>query len=154
MRENFKSKQSQRTQFIVNEGILYQKRDMLMLLRDLGHVFYYEFQSRKVSSKGKGYIMRVSANSEEPTLFLAGRIYINVNAFDYLRVKKVRGQEKTIFELVSGDRVIKLLPDDNPRAHPPLSQSLFADKLLELGIVADEPWDRREDEDGWSDETP
>ena len=134
-------------QFIVNDGIIYNKRDMLTILRDLGHVIYYEFLKGKIVEKGRGYIMRVCANSEEPTLFLSGRIYINVNILDYIKVKKVKGEEKTLFELVSGDRVIKLLPDDNPRAHPPLSQSLFADKLLELGIVAEEPLEYGDDRD-------
>jgi hypothetical protein len=132
-------------QFIVNEGILYNKRDMLALLRDLGHVIYYEFQKGKVTSRGRGYIMKVCANSDEPTLFLAGRIYINVAMFDYVNVKKVKGQDKTLFELHSGDRILRLLPDDAPRSQPPMSQSLFADKLMELGIVTDEPWDSNDD---------
>lgn len=142
-------------QFIMNEGIIYNKRDMLTLLRDLGCVIYYEFLNGKVTEKGRGYIMRVSANSEEPTLFLSGRIYINVNVLDFIKVKKVKEQEKTLFELYINDRVIKLLPDDNPRNQPPLSQSLFADKLIELGIVADEQWDKGEegDEGFYSDET-
>jgi len=148
MRDKSKPKQMNRVQFIVNEGIIYNKRDMLTLLRDLGHVMYYEFSKGKIVSRGKGYIMRVCSNSEEPTLFLSGRIYINVSIFDYIRVNKVKGQEKTLFELYSGDRVIKLLPDDHPRNQPQLSQSLFADKLMELGIAADEPWDSAEEDEG------
>jgi hypothetical protein len=144
---NDKHKETKRPdhlQFIVNEGIIYGKRDMLTILRDLGYVVYYEFDGVKILGKGRGYIMKVCANSEEPTLFLAGRIYINVNILDYIKVGKVKGQDKTLFELHSGDKIIKILPDDNPRREPPLSQSLFAYKLIELGIVTDEPWDREE----------
>lgn len=154
MQERHKSKQLNRIQFIVNEGIIYNKRDMLTLLRDLGHVVYYEFLKGKIASKGRGYIMRVCASSEEPTLFLSGRIYINVNVFDYMRVKKAKGQEKTLFELHGGERIIRLLPDDSPKSHPPLSQSLFADKLMELGIVTEEPWESTDEgEDSSTDET-
>jgi len=144
-KKNQESRQLNKLQFIVNDGIVYNKRDMLTLLRDLGHVIYYEFIGGRVAGKGRGYIMRVSASSEEPTLFLSGRIYINVNVFDYLKFKKMKGAEKTLFELYGSDRVIKLIPDDNSRSQPPLSQSLFADKLMELGIVADEPWDSAEE---------
>lgn len=146
MTDRHKNKQVNKIQFIINDGIVYNKRDMLMLLRDLGHVVYFEFSNGKPAARGKGYIMRVSANLEEPTLFLAGRIYINVNVFDYIKLAKVKGQEKTLFELHSASRTIRLLPDDNPRNQPPMSQSLFADKLMELGIVAEDPWD--EDDGG------
>ncbi len=148
MSEKDNQKATNRVQFIVNDGIIYNKKDMLTLLRDLGHVVYYEFIRGKVVAKGRGYIMRVSASSEDPTLFLSGRVYINVNVFDYIRLTKIRGQEKTLFELHSGDRVINLLPDDNPRAQAPLSQSLFADKLMELGIVAEDQLENPEEEDG------
>ena len=62
-------------QFIVNNGIVYNKRDMVTLLQDLGNVSYYELVDSKIVSQGKGYIMRLCCNSEEPTLFLQGRIY-------------------------------------------------------------------------------
>jgi len=145
------SRAKNKTQFIVNEGILYNKRDMLMLLRDLGNVIYYEVKDSNIVGKGRGYIMRVCANSEEPTLFLSGRIYINVTVFDYMRVTKVKGSDRTMFELFSGDRIIKIIPDEK-RGQGPLPQSLFADKLIEFGIMSDEPADR-EDFDSFGEDT-
>lgn len=139
-------------QFIVNDGILYNKRDILMLLRDLGNVIYYEVKSGTVVNKGRGYIMRVSSSSEEPTLFLAGRIYINVTVFDYMRVHKVKGSDRTMFELFGGDRVIKIIPDDK-QGQAPLPQSLFADKLIEFGIMSDDEAGDREDLDGLGEES-
>ena len=145
-------KAKNKIQFIVNEGILYNKRDILMLLRDLGNVVYYEVKDGGIVNKGRGYIMRVSASSEEPTLFLSGRIYINVAVFDYMRVQKVKGSDRTMFELYSGDRVIKILPDDK-HGQTPLSQSLFADKLIEFGIMSDDEQMDREDFDGLDNDT-
>jgi len=145
-------KRKNKIQFIVNEGILYNKRDILMLLRDLGNVVYYEVKEGNIVNKGRGYIMRVSANSEEPTLFLSGRIYINVTVFDYMRVKKIKGSDRTMFELFGGDRMIKIIPDEK-RGAGPLPQSLFADKLIEFGIMSDGEQRDSEDYDGF-DENP
>ncbi len=146
------SKAKNKIQFIVNEGILYNKRDILMLLRDLGNVIYYEVRDGNIVNKGRGYIMRVSASSEEPTLFLSGRIYINVAVFDYMRVKKIKGSDRTMFELFSGDRIIKIIPDEK-RGAGPLPQGLFADKLIEFGIMSDDGAPDREDFDGVDENT-
>jgi hypothetical protein len=119
-----------KTQFIVNNGIVYNKKDMLMLIRDLGKVSFFEFVSGKLASKGKGYIMRVCANSEEPTLFLGGRIYINVGAFSFLKLKKIKDADNTLFELISDDRVIKIVPDLSEK--PYLPDQGFEDTFIEL----------------------
>ncbi len=126
------SEQSElKTQIIVNDGIIYNKRDILLLLKDLANVEYSEIIKNKIVSEGKGYVMRVALNSEEPTLFLAGRIYINVGAFDYLHLKKVKDKANTIFELHRTDRVMRLVPEENP--FPPLDPKLnFAEKIQEL----------------------
>jgi len=117
-------------QFIVNNGIIYNKKDMLMLIRDLGKVSYFEIVEGKVVNKGKGYVMRVCSNSEEPTLFLAGRIYINVGSFNYMKLKKIKDADNTLFELVSDERTIKLVPDTSEK--PLLSPEDLADSFIEL----------------------
>jgi len=117
-------------QFIVNNGIIYNKKDMLMLIRDLGKVSYFEVADGKVTNKGKGYVMRACSNSEEPTLFLGGRIYINIGSFNYLKLKKIKDADNTLFELVSDERTIKLVPDISEK--PVLTPEDFADSFLEL----------------------
>jgi hypothetical protein len=117
-------------QFIVNNGIVYNRKDMLMLIRDLGKVSYFEIVGGKVASKGKGYVMRVCSNSEEPTLFLAGRVYINVGSFNYLKLNKIKDADNTLFELVSDERTIKLVPDASEK--PMLSPEEFAENFIEL----------------------
>lgn len=123
-----------KNQLIVNNGIVYNKKDMLMLLRDLGNVNYYELVGGQLSEKGKGFIYRVCANSEEPTLFLSGRIYINVNSFDFLKLSKVKGGSNTLFELVSDERTIKIVPSLADVSNHPIIKGSFADKMAELGI--------------------
>jgi len=123
-------KEKTNVQFIVNNGIIYNKKDMLMLIRDLGKVSYFEIVGGKVVNKGKGYVMRVCSNSEEPTLFLAGRIYINVGSFNYMKLKKIKDADNTLFELVSDERTIKLVPDTSEK--PMLSPEDLADSFIEL----------------------
>jgi len=123
-------KEKTNVQFIVNNGIIYNKKDMLMLIRDLGKVSYFEIVGGKVVNKGKGYVMRVCSNSEEPTLFLAGRIYINVGSFNYMKLKKIKDADNTLFELVSDERTIKLVPDTSEK--PMLSTEELAESFIEL----------------------
>jgi hypothetical protein len=117
-------------QFIVNNGIVYNKKDMLMLIRDLTKVSYFEMVNGKVASKGKGYIIRVCSNSEEPTLFLAGRIYINIGSFNYMKLKKIKDSDNTLFELVGEDRTIKLVPDVSEK--PEMAADQLADDFIQL----------------------
>ena len=123
-------KEKTNVQFIVNNGIIYNKKDMLMLIRDLGKVSYFEIVSGKVVNKGKGYVMRVCSNSEEPTLFLAGRIYINIGSFNYMKLKKIKDADNTLFELVSDERTIKLVPDTSEKQL--LSPEEMAESFIEL----------------------
>ena len=123
-------KEKTNVQFIVNNGIIYNKKDMLMIIRDLGKVSYFEIVGGKVVNKGKGYVMRVCSNSEEPTLFLAGRIYINVGSFNYMKLKKIKDADNTLFELVSDIRTIKLVPDTSEK--PMLSPEDLANSFIEL----------------------
>lgn len=125
-----KKEKNANIQFIVNNGIIYNKKDMLMLVRDLGKVSYFEIVDGKVVNKGKGYVMRVCSNSEEPTLFLAGRIYINVGSFNYMKLKKIKDSDNTLFELVSDERTVKLVPDMTEK--PTLTPDDLADGFMEL----------------------
>jgi hypothetical protein len=122
-------------QFIVNDGIVYSKKDIIRLLLDLGYVTYYEVKSDKVTNKGQGFIMRVCATSDDPTLFLNGKIYINVNSFDYLRVKNVK-KFLSLYELHSQDRIMKIIPD--PRKPMPPASRYLADAIVGFGLVAEE----------------
>jgi len=118
-------------QFIVNDGIIYNKRDIMYLLWDLGYISYYEVVGDKVANHGKGYIMRVSSNSEDPTLFLNGRVYINVNSIDYLKVRKIKNFS-TMYELFCDGRVIKIIPDNKKHPNPPFKY--FADTMVGIDI--------------------
>jgi hypothetical protein len=131
----YENRGKRESQFIVNEGIVYSKKDIMVLLWDLGYVSYYEVEGESILHKGKGFIMRVSLNNEDPTLFLNGRIYINVNNIDYMRVNKLK-DSLTLYELHYENHVIKIVPDTKKQAYPPYRY--IADTMVGLGVMEEE----------------
>ena len=92
---------------LVDFGTVYAKRDMARILRDLEKVQYYDFIDDALVASGEGYMVEVYANSFDSTVIFNHRIHVNVNSFDYL---KLRTTPKKEVELFSGHRVIRLLP--------------------------------------------
>lgn len=130
-----KNKKENKFQFIINNGIVYNKRDMFMLLRDLGNVSYFEIIGGRIVRKGRGYMMRVCVNSEEPTLFLSGRLYVNVGLFDYLEVKPIKDKDNSCFELHNQERVMRLVPDEPKGIFPPISKETFAERMMGMDVL-------------------
>ena len=95
---------------LVDTGIVYSKRDMIRILRDLDRVFYTDLIDNLSVANGEGYVVEVYANSYDSTLVFNNRLHINVNSFDFL---KITTQPDRLVELISGHRVIKLRPLTN-----------------------------------------
>ena len=95
---------------LVDSGIVYSKRDMIRILRDLDRVEYTDFVDNVLVAKGEGFVIDVYANSFDSTLIFNNRLHINVNSFDFLKIKT---NPKKIVELISGHRTIKLVPLTN-----------------------------------------
>ncbi len=95
---------------LVEQGIIYSKRDMIRILRDLDRVSYTDLIDSLSVAQGEGYVVEVYANSFDSTLVFNNRLHINVNSFDFL---KISSQPEKNVELISGHRVIKLKPLTN-----------------------------------------
>lgn len=95
---------------LVESGTVYSKRDMIRILRDLDRVEYKDFIDDSVVAKGEGYVIEVYANGTDSTLIFNNRLHINVNGFDFLKIKSSPKKE---VELISGHRIIKLVPLTN-----------------------------------------
>ncbi len=95
---------------LVEQGIIYSKRDMIRILRDLDRVCYTDLIDNLSVAQGEGYVVEVYANSFDSTLVFNNRLHINVNSFDFL---KITTQPDKLVELISGHRVIKLRPLTN-----------------------------------------
>ena len=95
---------------LVESGIIYSKRDMIRILRDLDRVSYTDLIDNLSVASGEGYVVEVYANSYDSTLVFNNRLHINVNSFDFL---KIISQPGKLVELISGHRIIKLKPLTN-----------------------------------------
>ncbi|MNY19345.1 hypothetical protein D3C86_1527730 [compost metagenome] len=100
-------------QCIVDEGLLVNRRDMVRVLRDLGPVRYQDLIDGKIAHQGEGIIVNVVANDQNATVILNKRLYLNVNAFDYLSLSadEVGG---ALVDLVSDQRTLRLIPTSDP----------------------------------------
>jgi hypothetical protein len=96
-------------QCIVDEGIVLNRRDMVRILRDLGHVHYQDLLDGNVQSQGEGLIAGVVSNQNASTIVVNRRLYINVNGFDFMRLGRTDDDTSTI-DLVDEKRTIRLLP--------------------------------------------
>ena len=95
---------------LVEQGIIYSKRDMIRILRDLDRVLYVDLIDNASVANGEGYVVEVYANGYDSTLVFNNRLHINVNSFDFL---KITSQPDKLVELISGHRVMKLKPLTN-----------------------------------------
>jgi hypothetical protein len=138
---------------IVDEGIVANRRDMVRILRDLGHVRYQDMLDGRLRTEGEGFVTSVFSNQNGATIFVNKRLYINVNSFDYLRLGKTEDDGAAI-DLVDEARTVRLLPLSDPLldrqglvVEPALVQSaggfgrIFEDGLAEVYLDedADEP---------------
>lgn len=99
--------------YLVDNGIVVNKADILRLLNDLGQVDYIDFQDHEVLSQGTGYVMDVFAEPGVSTLVANQSLYLNVNSFDYLELKKLPDGQ-ACFKLVQENRCLQLLPLTTP----------------------------------------
>lgn len=97
---------------VIDNGILYNKKDMLRILRDIGHTRYIEFNDGEIKNSGEGYIVSVVMNSYNGNIIANKRIYLNVNGFDYLKLSKEDGYVN--FDLVNDPIVLRLIPLTDP----------------------------------------
>lgn len=107
-------------QCIVDEGVLVQRRDMVRILRDLGQVRYQEWRDDHLRRQGEGVIVQVSANDRSATVVLNKRLYLNVQAFDYLQLGCDDAGGAWV-DLVSEGLTLRLIPLTDPMETPVLA---------------------------------
>ncbi len=95
---------------LVDSGIVYSKRDMIRVLRDLDRIEYLDLIDNVAVAQGEGYVVEVYVNGFDSTIVFNNRLHINVNGFDFLKIKT---SPERIVELISGHRIIQLKPLTN-----------------------------------------
>jgi hypothetical protein len=71
---------------IVDQGLIFNKRDMARILQCLDEVEYAEVLDGAILNKRNGFIVDVFESDTEATIFFNRRIHINVNSFEYLKI--------------------------------------------------------------------
>lgn len=124
---------------IVDEGLVVNRKDMVRILRDLGHVKYADMRDGQVRTEGEGFIFSVFANHNRSTIFVNKRLYINVNSFSHIQLSRLDDGSSAI-DLVEDSRTVRLLPQTDPlqersrfMTEPVLipNDRVFADDLAE-----------------------
>ncbi len=98
---------------IVDEGIIANRRDMVRVLRDLGHVRYADKIGDEIRAEGEGIVSQVFTHEAAATIVANKRLYVNVNGFDYMRIARV-GEVGAAFDLVCDERTLRLEPLSDP----------------------------------------
>ena len=98
---------------IVDEGIIANRRDMVRVLRDLGHVRYADLVGDDVRATGEGIVSHVFSHEAAGTIVANKRLYVNVNGFDFLRLARTDA-DGTCFDLVRDERTLRLEPLTDP----------------------------------------
>ncbi len=139
---------------IVDIGTIVNKRDMQRILSDLDRVRYVYIQEGKPQSRGEGRVMEVFADPGQLTAIANQSIYINVCSFDYLELRQGPKSE-AIFDLIEGDRQLRLTPVSTPikptptTIEPDALEAVLARVIsAKLDAQIDAQLDAQMDEDG------
>lgn len=109
----------------INEGIIYQKKDMLRALETLENLKYRYVIDDKLIKEGQGALLKVFASRHSATLIINNCVFINVLSFDYLSFT-CDDQGKTVCELVEEGRVLSLEAIDEDIKVPRTDREILA----------------------------
>lgn len=101
--------QKNRRPCIVDVGLLYHRRDMARILRDLVRVRYLDLHGDEVAASGEGQLVSIFASDDSSTIVFNERIYLNLNTFEYARLGKDPDGASCI-DLVDAHRTLRLIP--------------------------------------------
>lgn len=93
---------------IIDNGIIFNPKDIQKVLRDLGQVNYSYIINGQVKGSGEGYIVSVVANTSSANIIVNKRVYLNVNGFEYMQIKNEENQ--AFVDLISQDTILRFLP--------------------------------------------
>ncbi len=132
---------------IIESGIIVNKDDIRRLLNDLNRVRYIHTIDGEDQNEGEGWMLEVFSDPNQATLVANDYIYINIESFDYLSLKKSPTGE-TYFDLTQDTRRLRLIPIKNSDQIPEMTDHLDVAALEEmLTQVLSAKWDVQLDED-------
>jgi hypothetical protein len=131
---------------IVDTGVVVNKHDMLKLLADLNRVRYIYSQDGQLLSEDEGYVLEVFADPQRSTLVANHTLYLNVDSFDCLELKRSPEQE-TYFDLIQDQLHLRLVPLSNPLQEQTARHLDAAALEAVVAEVLSASWDMRMDDE-------
>jgi len=135
---------------VIENGIIYNIRDMQKILRDLGHVSYTEEVNGQVTNSGEAYVVSVVANNHSANIIVNKRVYLNVNGFEYMELKTVDG--KAMVTLIDQFRTLNFTPLTNPLTEENMSSEVIFSQEQEYDEDYDENFVEINVDDDFEDE--
>lgn len=96
---------------IINKGIIYNPKDILRILRDLGSISYEQIIDNEIKQTGKAYIVSVVSNKNSANMIVNRRAYLNINGFEYLDINTT--EEETILDLHNEFGILRIKVSNN-----------------------------------------
>lgn len=90
---------------IVGIGVVASKKDMMRVLRGLDHVKFIDLIDGTVEVEDEAFVVEVFSSDAESTIVFNRRIHINVDNFEYLKIKS---SQPGVVELIEGHRTLRL----------------------------------------------
>ncbi len=103
---------NQNAPLIVNEGTIFNRKDMIKVLDTLDTVEYTHFVDSKEVAHGQGQVLSIFASHESASLIVNNCLYLNIMSFNYLKFY-LDGNKKTVVELISNDHLLRLKAIEN-----------------------------------------
>ena len=123
---------------------------MKRLLKDLAWVHYVHYLDGEIQGSGEGWVVEVFEDKQQATLVVNQSLYLNLDSFDYLHLKQAP-EQKTFFDLIQDNRVLRLHPAECPIATQINPKTMPAGALEEMVTqVLSAKWDvQMDDEDNF-----
>ena len=111
-------------------------------------VNYFYYLDGEQKSNGEGWVVEVFDDEQQSTLVVNQSLYLNLHSFDYLHLKQDENN-RTYFELVQDNRVLRLDVAERPQNIHPLNPKSVPEGALEEMVtqVLSARWDVQMDDD-------
>lgn len=135
------------TPCIIDAGIIVSKNDIQRLLSDITYVKYIHSIDGCPYSQGTGCVVEVFNEPVSSTIVANHGLYINLQSFDYLQLGQ-SANGKAYFDLIQGDRQLRLIPMHNPLQEQLCPQINTEEIEAIFNQVLAAKWDIQLDDDG------
>lgn len=119
------SKRRDHAPCFINDGTIYQKKDMLRALETLENLRFQYIVDGEAIKEGQGSLLKVFASRHSATLIINSCVFINVLSFDYLDFK-CQPDGHTVIELVEEGRILRLEGIDEDIKVPRANREILA----------------------------